>query len=219
MPSSVKSQISMYPISRCMQLPILALRNILRVQNGARRRPAIFLDRDGTLNVEQGYITDPDAVALYPGVGETIHSLNSHGYPVVIISNQSAIGRRLLTEEQFDRVNMRLCDLLEQFEAHYDALYFCPHVPDVTCECRKPNPGLILQAACDLDIDIASSFFVGDKMSDIQAGAAAGCRTVLVLTGMGKMNLSLLENAGVKPDSIQETLVNAVEYIATSGNH
>jgi len=182
--------------------------------------PAVFLDRDGTINVERGYITDPEAVELYSGVADVIRELNLRGYLIVIVSNQSAIGRHLMDEEQFARVNYRLWTLLRKSDARYDALYYCPHSRDAQapCECRKPKPGLILQAANDLRIDVAASFFVGDKILDIQAGQAAGCKTIMVLTGNGRTSVNMFENAGIKPDSVQENLAGASAYISAFGN-
>jgi D-glycero-D-manno-heptose 1,7-bisphosphate phosphatase len=207
------------PTSSPMILPEKVLWGMLRSRETDGLRSAIFFDRDGTVNLEGGYLLDPAGVELYSDVGAAIHNFSRLGYLIVIISNQSAIGRHLMTTSQFEKVNDSIWSLLRRADSNYDALYYCPHSPNSKppCECRKPKPGLILQAAWDLGIDLDTSFFVGDKVSDIQAGQAAGCRTILVLTGKGIESLNLLEHVGIKPDSVQNTLIEAFEYISSPG--
>ncbi|HTX91547.1 MAG TPA: HAD family hydrolase [Anaerolineales bacterium] len=207
------------PASRRMRQPATELHTCLASRGKVGLKPAVFLDRDGTINVERGYITDPKLVELYPGVGKALGDLISLGYLVVIVSNQSAIGRHLMDNEQLVRVNEKLWDLLAQSGARYDALYYCPHAPEEACECRKPKAGLILQAACDLQIDLSSSYVVGDKLLDVQAGLTIGCRTILVLTGHGEKTFQQLGMARIQPDSVQENLDGVLAYIGTNGNH
>lgn len=151
-------------------------------------RGAVFLDRDGTLNVERGYILQPADIELIPTAGESVRTLNDLDIPVIIITNQAAIAKNLLSPEQLERVNEKLWTELSAAGAYYDALYYCPHSPEVTpeCQCRKPKPGLILQAARDFNIDLSASFMIGDKLSDIGAGRSAGCKTILLLSNGGK---------------------------------
>jgi D-glycero-D-manno-heptose 1,7-bisphosphate phosphatase len=173
---------------------------------------AVFLDRDGTLNIDRGYIVEPSEIELYPNAGAVLQMLNSKGYLVIIISNQSAIGRGLMTEKQFEKVNQAIWDLLRQSNAYYDALYYCPHIPNDKCECRKPKPGLIFQAALDFNSDLSASYVIGDKLSDIEAGQCAGCKTILIRTGFGKESEKAM--GLVNPDCIQDNLTDALAWIS-----
>lgn len=153
-------------------------------------RIAVFLDRDGTINEDPGYLHQPEQLRLFPGAARAIASLNGYGVPVVLVTNQSGIARGYYDEEQFWRVQERMVALLAAEGAHLDAVYLCPHHPDglveayrVACHCRKPAPGMLQQAARELDLDLRRSYMIGDKLSDVEAGAAVGCRTVLVTGG------------------------------------
>ena len=155
-------------------------------------RPALFLDRDGVLNVEVEYLHDPAGLVLVPGAAAAVAALNRRGVPVVLVTNQAGIGRGLYGEQDYRAVQRRLGELLAADGARLDAEYHCPHHPvhglgpyRVACDCRKPRPGLLLQAARELGLDLRSSVLVGDKLSDLEAGRAAGCATVLVRTGYG----------------------------------
>jgi D-glycero-D-manno-heptose 1,7-bisphosphate phosphatase len=146
-----------------------------------RLRSAAFLDRDGVLNVDRGYVSDRADFEWIPGAQEAIRHLNDAGYLVVVVTNQSGIARGLYTEREFAALHRWMDDCLRTSEAHIDAVYLCPHLPDagmgryrVECECRKPRPGMLLQAISDLDIASASSFLIGDKPSDLAAAEAAG---------------------------------------------
>lgn len=142
-------------------------------------RPAIFLDRDGTLIHDIGYISDWRQVNLLSGVGEALWQIQQDGYLLVVISNQSGIGRGIITAGEAQRVHERTVELLGDCGVRLDGVYYCPHVPDDHCACRKPAPGLLLQSARELKIDLARSIMIGDKSSDVQTGKAAGCRTLL----------------------------------------
>ncbi|HEY1016602.1 MAG TPA: HAD family hydrolase [Herpetosiphonaceae bacterium] len=150
-------------------------------------RAAVFLDRDGTVNVEVNYLSDPGQAVLEAGVAAAIGRLNRAGLPVVVVTNQSGIGRGYYGEADMHAVNRRLAELLAAEGARIDAWYWCPHHPDVTgpCACRKPGTGMFEQAARELDLDLARSWMVGDKPLDVAAGLAAGCRPILVTTGYG----------------------------------
>lgn len=137
------------------------------------------MDRDGTLIEDVGYPSDPSDVALLSGVAPALLALQDAGFQLVVTSNQSGIGRGLLTPEQAERVHRRVVEMLAAQGIVMDGWYYCPHRPDEGCHCRKPAPGLILRAADDLVIDLARSYMVGDKESDMEAGRRAGCESIL----------------------------------------
>ncbi len=143
-------------------------------------RKAVFLDRDGTLIPDRGYLADPGGVALFPGVPEALRSLRERGFLLVLVTNQSGIGRGFFSNADLEAVHRRLMQLLERHGAGLDDIFFCPHAPDDACDCRKPKPGMILHAARKWGIDCTASFMVGDSPADMGAGRAAGCRTVCV---------------------------------------
>ncbi|MFQ5428332.1 MAG: D-glycero-alpha-D-manno-heptose-1,7-bisphosphate 7-phosphatase [Thermodesulfobacteriota bacterium] len=151
--------------------------------------PAVFLDRDGTINEDRGYIGVPEDVSLIAGATEAIKELNKQGIPVIIITNQSGIGRGYYGEDELKAVNKRLEELLRAEGAHIDGIYHCPHHPDDGCECRKPGTKLLEEAALAHDIDLAQSVIVGDKVSDLELGYRAAMQKVLVLTGYGPLAL------------------------------
>lgn len=142
---------------------------------------AVFLDRDGVINVDSGYVSDWDNFVFLPGVIEAMRTLCEAGYALVIVTNQSGIGRGFYTEEDFHVLTERMCKELSRCGVSIAGVYFCPHLPEATlphyrttCNCRKPQPGLIHRALEELDIDLARSAMVGDKDSDMQAALAAG---------------------------------------------
>jgi D-glycero-D-manno-heptose 1,7-bisphosphate phosphatase len=145
-------------------------------------RPALFLDRDGTINVDTVHVSHPDTVRLIPGAAAAIARVNAAGIPVIVISNQSGIGRGLFTVEEYERVRTRIDELLAAEGAHVLATYYCPHSPDTEsgCECRKPGPALYRQAAAEHGLDLARSWYVGDRLRDIQPARTFGGRGVLV---------------------------------------
>lgn len=150
-------------------------------------RPAVFVDRDGTLMVERDYLSDPEGVALIPGAVEALHALRTAGYALVVVTNQSGIARGLYSVDDYQAVARRLDELLDRAGAPVDGTYYCPHHPDVTgpCACRKPGTGMYVQAAADLGLDLESSWYVGDKVSDVLPAATLGGRGILVRTGYG----------------------------------
>jgi len=152
-----------------------------------RKRRAVFLDRDGTLNVDREYVGKAEDVELVQNAAEGAKMLAAAGYVLVVVSNQSGIARGYFTEKQADAVDERLAQLLAGRGVTIAASYRCPHLPDaplpqyaVDCDCRKPSPGLILRAAAELSLDPNASWAIGDRARDIAAGAAAGCRTIAV---------------------------------------
>lgn len=172
-------------------------------------RPAVFFDRDGTLMQEVHYCSDPAKVAALPGAGEALARLRARGFLRVIITNQSGIGRGYFTEAQFQDVQR---ELLRQLGGDaIDATYFCPDHPETPSPRRKPSPGMVHEAAADLGIDLARSFFVGDMATDIACGHNAGLRTVQVATGYGA------RDADCQPTFRARDVVQAIDWILKQG--
>jgi D-glycero-D-manno-heptose 1,7-bisphosphate phosphatase len=173
------------------------------------RRRAVFFDRDGTLMDDVDYCSDPANVKVISGVPEAIEELKNAGYLAIVISNQSGIGRGLFTEAEYAAVQQ---ELLRQIGAgRIDASYFCPDAPGVPSLRRKPAPGMVLEAAAVFEIDLAASFLVGDKASDIECGRRAGTRTILVRTGYGAA--LELDPGFVAPDYVAEDVPEAVRWL------
>ena len=152
---------------------------------------AVFLDRDGTINIEKEYLNQVKDFEFIPGVPEAVRLLNQAGIMVVVVTNQSGVARGYYTEEDVENLHRHIDRELESSGAHVDAWLYCPHHPAgrgsyaLPCDCRKPLPGMLQVAARRYDIDLENSTMIGDKLADIEAGQAAGCRTILVRTGYG----------------------------------
>jgi len=144
---------------------------------------AVFLDRDGTVVHDRGYADSADAMELLPGAGEALAALRDADFALVLITNQAGVGRGYFSEEVVHAQHQRIAELLATHGVAFDAIEYCPHHPDDGCDCRKPRPGMIERAARRLGIDVRRSFMVGDKVSDVEAGRAAGCISVLVGSG------------------------------------
>ncbi len=145
---------------------------------------AVFFDRDGTLMQDADYCDDPANVKVFEGAANAIRQLKGQGFKIVVVTNQSGIGRGYMTEEDYRAVAR---EFESQLGSHLiDATYFCPHFPEDSCACRKPEPGMLLQAAEEHQIDLTKSYLVGDKNSDIECGQRAGTKTILVQTGYGR---------------------------------
>lgn len=144
--------------------------------------PAVFLDRDGTIIADRDYPGDAEGVVLLPGAADAIARFNRAGLPVLVVTNQSGIGRGYITEAQFRAVQARMESLLDAAGAHVDGTFFCPHSPDQSppCSCRKPAPGLYLEAARDRDLDLGRSIYVGDRLRDLLPGLEFGGATYLI---------------------------------------
>jgi histidinol-phosphate phosphatase family protein len=153
-------------------------------------RAAVFLDRDGTVIAEKHYLHDPAGVELLPGAAEGLRRMREMGLLLVLVSNQSGVGRGYFGADAVERVHGRLLELLEAEGAGLDAIYVCPHAPDAACSCRKPLPGLIDRAARELDIDPSKSFVVGDKPCDVDLGLVVNATTFLVTTGYGERHVA-----------------------------
>jgi D-glycero-D-manno-heptose 1,7-bisphosphate phosphatase len=177
-------------------------------------RPAVFLDRDGTINEEMGYINHPDRFRLVPNSGPGIALLNRAGILVVVATNQSGTARGYFPASLIPKIHSLMQQLLAQQQARVDAIYVCQHAPDADCACRKPQPGLLHRAARDLDIDLTRSYVVGDRFKDIQLAANVGAKGILVLTGYGKGELEYYEGDRlVEPHYIAADLLDAAEWI------
>jgi histidinol-phosphate phosphatase family protein len=167
--------------------------------------PAVFIDRDGTIIHDADYCSDPQQVKLFPRIAEALKRLKSHGFKLIIITNQSGIGRGFFSLEQYRAVE---AEILRQLGNDLvDATYFCPHNPDDGCNCRKPESGMILQAAREHRVDLRRSFLIGDKESDAVCGQNAGVRTIRVRTGLDRETIDSVA------DWVAEDLPEAVEII------
>ena len=145
-----------------------------------RESVAVFLDRDGTINQDIGYLGEPESVVLIDGAAEAIGMLNQRGIKAIIITNQSGVARGYFSEQELEMVNQRVVELLAQRGAKIDGIYYCPHHPDDGCGCRKPMSGLLRQAAEDFGIELASSYMVGDKPTDVLAATGVGAKGILI---------------------------------------
>jgi D-glycero-D-manno-heptose 1,7-bisphosphate phosphatase len=148
-------------------------------------KKCIFLDRDGTIIVEKNYLSDPRDVELLPGAAQGLGQLAAMGYLLVVVTNQSGVGRSYFDVAQVEAVHARLDQILEQAGARIDKYFYCPHLPDDGCRCRKPSTGMIDDAVQELGIDIRGSYMIGDKLCDLQLGKNSGLEPVLVRTGYG----------------------------------
>lgn len=187
-------------------------------------KAAVFLDRDGVLVEDIDLTADAERMRLIPGAADGMRALQRAGLHLVLVTNQTVVARGLATEKEVEGLHERLDSMLVAAGGPaLDAAYFCPHHPEATleryravCDCRKPRPGLLRRAASDHDLDLARSFLVGDRMTDIAAGAAAGCRTVLVESGRHEdpsiVTVEPLPDA-LRPDHVSPDLAAAAEWI------
>lgn len=187
---------------------------------------AIFLDRDGTLIEENGYICELPQSAIYPFTAEAIRRMRDAGFLVFGITNQSAIARGICTKAQVEKIHRDITGILRKEGAVMEHFYYSPYHPEFNREqyeekshWRKPEPGMLRQAAADYNIDLTQSYMIGDSPVDIEAGKNAGCRTVLVLTGKGKESLEILNERNIQPDIITENILTAIEIISAATGH
>lgn len=173
-------------------------------------RPAVILDRDGTVIVERHYLSDPAAVELIPGAADGLRSLASLGMPLFLMTNQSGIGRGYFDSTQVGLVHDRIVELLRKEGVELAGVYVCPHIPEDHCDCRKPATGLIDAALGQHEFNPAASFVIGDKACDVEMGARLGAVTFLVLTGYGKQ---FAQDPRLHPDYIVRDLLEASQII------
>jgi D-glycero-D-manno-heptose 1,7-bisphosphate phosphatase len=184
-------------------------------------RPVVFLDRDGTLNVELGYIREINQLSLLPGAVEAVELLNSKGVAAVVVTNQSGVARGLYPEAHVQKVNRHLEDLLAAGGARLDAVYYCPHHREgtvaeyaVVCDCRKPAVGLLQRAFKEMiGLDRSRAYMIGDQSTDIDLARNAGIKAVMVATGLGQAVLRGEFQWKVEPDFVAETVLDAVRWI------
>lgn len=181
---------------------------------------AVFLDRDGTINVEKNYVHRVEDFEFIDGAIEGIALLNQHGFKVVVVSNQSGIARGFYTPNDVHVLHDHIQRELRKHDALIDAFYYCPHHPEaaidmyrLNCDCRKPNPGMVLRAEKKLDLDLKSSYIVGDLVADIELGLRLGIYAVLVKTGHGEDALKTLQDTNRPPDAVADHLLGAVRHI------
>jgi mannose-1-phosphate guanylyltransferase/phosphomannomutase len=180
-------------------------------------QPAIFLDRDGTLNFDYGWITSPSKIELLPGAGEAVRAINEFGLLAVLVTNQPVIARGECTTAELAAIHQKLESLLAESGAHLDAVYYCPHHPDagvpgerpefkIRCHCRKPAPGLLEDAAHDLDIDVSRSWMIGDSERDLGAAAAFGIPAALVASNQVSFKDAIASKYAFRAASVREAV-------------
>lgn len=185
------------------------------------KQPAIFIDRDGTISEEVGYVNHPSRFQLYPYSPAAIRLLNANGWLAIVISNQAGVARGYFSEEVVIEVNDLMKQKLQRQDARLDAIYYCAHHPNAgegpyrqDCDCRKPRPGLINLATRDFEIDLASSWMVGDRYSDVQLAHNANVRSALVLSGYGRGEWEYHRaNWEYQPDLVRENLLEVVTAV------
>ena len=171
---------------------------------------AVFLDRDGTIMVDANYVGKVDQVAVIPGARQALKRLQDAGYKLFVITNQSGVGRGYFTREAVESIHAHLNEQFGQAGVRFDRYYVCPHHPEDNCDCRKPKPKFLLDAAREYGLDLSRCFMIGDRESDIQAGVNAGVISILVLTGVGQETLA---KQAAKPDHIANDIAEAAAWI------
>ena len=191
------------------------------------KRPAVFIDRDGTISEEVGYVNHPSRFQLYPYSSEAIKLLNENGWLAIVVTNQAGVARGYFSEDVVKQVHRELNRRMDENSARLDAIYYCAHHPTVgeppyrlDCDCRKPKAGLVQQAAKDFAIDLGSSWMVGDRYSDIELARNAGLRSAFVLSGYGRGEWEYQrQNWQHEPDLVSDNLFEAVKEILRRGDY
>ncbi len=171
-------------------------------------KPAVFLDRDGTILYDKGYMKNLDEIELLPGAAKAIKILNEMRFIIAVLSNQSGINRGMMTEEDVAKTNNRMVELLSKEDARVDYIAYCPSTPEENLPCRKPNPGMVYEVMKNFKIDIKRSFVVGDKVSDVKLAENIGATSILVLTGYGKETVR-----EITPEIVVQDLFSAAKKI------
>jgi D-glycero-D-manno-heptose 1,7-bisphosphate phosphatase len=177
---------------------------------GRMTAPPVFLDRDGTLIVEKKYLSDPDQICIEEGAAEGLSLLMAGGHPLIVLSNQSGIGRGIFNDGDAQRVNARIAAMLRERGVEITAWYWCPHAPEIACACRKPLPGMAEAASRDWNLVLSGSYVIGDKQTDLELADAIGAKGILVTTGYG---LNFVEWAKDHAKPVFGDLRGAAEYI------
>ncbi|RJQ66791.1 MAG: HAD family hydrolase [Desulfobacteraceae bacterium] len=185
------------------------------------KQPAVFIDRDGTINEQMGYINHLSRFHLLPRAAAAIKLLNDKRIPVIVVTNQSGVARGYFPYSLVDEIHQEMAERLARQGAHIDAIYVCPHHPEAkskelrqTCTCRKPRPGLFDRAATDLNLELDRSYVIGDRWSDMEAAANCGAKGILVLTGYGKGDLAYVTPPpAAKPALVADDLYAAAEWL------
>jgi len=180
---------------------------------------AVLLDRDGVINADQdGYVTSWDQFRLLPGTLEGLHQLTAARYKLAVVTNQAVVGRGLASAAEVEELNARMVSALAEGGARIDAVIYCPHAPEEGCACRKPEPGLLIEAGRRLGVSPADTCVIGDWVDDIAAARAADCAVpILVLTGRGRRALPLARAAGLSPFMVARDLLAAAQAIVSWG--
>ncbi len=177
-------------------------------------RPTIFLDRDGTINVEVNYLKSPDELRLIDGAAEAINHLRAAGYTIIVVTNQSGVARRYMTSETLEAIHQKLRAELAVHGARVDGIYACPHHPDDGCECRKPRSALFLQAAREHNLDLRRALMIGDKDTDILAAKNLNMPSILVRTGYGAEQIaSIMQRSDYRPSYVADDLRDAARWL------
>lgn len=178
------------------------------------KRPAVFLDRDGVINENRDdYVKSWGELRFLPGIFGALQRLRHSNYRVVLVTNQSAVGRGLITHQAAAEINRRVVAEIKAQGGRIDATYFCPHHPDAACACRKPAPGMLLQAARELGLNLAQSYLIGDAVSDLAAASAVEAQGIMVLTGRGRTELTRIAALGASRWPVAADLAGALAYI------
>ncbi|MCL2390643.1 MAG: HAD family hydrolase [Endomicrobia bacterium] len=175
--------------------------------------PAVFLDRDGTIIFDKNYLSLPGQVKLYSFSAASVKKLREAGFKIIVVTNQSGISRKMFTEKDLEKVHKKFLSLIKENGVKIDGLYYCPHIDDDKCGCRKPKTGMALQAAKEHNIDLKKSYTVGDSIRDYMLGNNFGGKGVLVLTGHGKRQFLKVKNEKIKPLAVCKTLKQAARLI------
>jgi histidinol-phosphate phosphatase family protein len=176
--------------------------------------PVVYLDRDGTLNFDPGYLNQPEQLRLLPGVGPAVARLNRAGFKTVVLSNQSGVARGLITQDQLEAIHQRLRELLAEDGAWLDGIFICPHHPDERCICRKPAPGLVHRALQELGVFPGNAIVIGDKATDVELARNVGALAVFVRSGSApEEEQARMVERGLAPDYVARDLTEAVRWI------
>jgi heptosyltransferase-2 len=190
-----------------------------RVRGSNTPAPVVYLDRDGTLNFDPGYLSQPEQLRLLPGVGQAVARLNRAGFKTIVLSNQSGLARGLITTEQLDAIHRRLRELLAEDGARLDGIFICPHHPEDACSCRKPAPGLVLRAQRELGLTPDHAVVIGDKASDVGLARNIGATAVFVSSGnQPEEERARMAERGLAPDFTARDLAEAVKWILEKEN-